>query len=242
MTGKLKVSISYPPLESGHGVPLLAQNRQFQWFKSPTYIYPVVPAYAATLLSVNGFEVIWDDAISEGKTYAEWLGSIRQARPDVVVIETKTPVVKRHWQIIDDIKASEGWAPLVVLVGDHVTALPEESFEHSSVDFALTGGDYDFLLLNLCKTLSSTLTSNDRASLEAGIWYRDEGSVMSTGRFRLDHDLRELPMIDRDLTRWHMYSRNNGNFKRLPGTYIMAGRDCWCGIFSCPDFWTRPSR
>lgn len=227
MTGKLKVSISYPPLESGHGVPLLAQNRQFQWFKSPTYIYPVVPACAATLLSVNGFDVIWDDAISEGKTYAEWLGSIRQARPDVVVIETKTPVVKRHWQIIDEIKASDGWAPLVVLVGDHVTALPEESFEHSGVDFALTGGDYDFLLLNLCKTLSTPRSPEDLASLEPGIWYRDEGSVMSTGPFRLDHDLRELPMLDRDLTRWHMYSRNNGNFKRLPGTYIMAGRDCW---------------
>lgn len=227
MTGKLKVAISYPPLESGHGVPLLAQNRQFQWFKSPTYIYPVVPAYAATLLSVNGFDVVWDDGISEGKTYSEWLISIREARPDVVVMETKTPVVKRHWQIIDDLKATDGWSPLVVLAGDHVTALPEESFHRSKADFVLTGGDYDFLLLNLCKVLSSPLASKDHASLEPGIWYRDGAAVRSTGRFRLDHDLRELPRIDRDLTRWHLYSRNNGNFKSLPGTYTMAGRDCW---------------
>jgi len=57
----MKVSISYPPLESPKGVALLAQNRQFQWFNNPTYIYPMVPAYAATLLKSKGFEVIWDD-------------------------------------------------------------------------------------------------------------------------------------------------------------------------------------
>jgi len=34
-------------------------------------------------------------------------------------------------------------------------------------------------------------------------------------------------MIDRDLTQWHLYSEKNGNYKRLPGTYTMAARDCW---------------
>jgi len=50
----LKIAISYPPLESNKGIPLLSQNRQFQWFKAPTYIYPMVPAYAASLLKENG--------------------------------------------------------------------------------------------------------------------------------------------------------------------------------------------
>ena len=54
-TRNLKISISYPPLESDKGIPLLSQNRQFQWFSEPTYIYPMVPAYAATLLKENGF-------------------------------------------------------------------------------------------------------------------------------------------------------------------------------------------
>ena len=47
---KLKIAISYPPLESKKGTPLLSQNRQFQWFSDPTYIYPMIPATAATLL------------------------------------------------------------------------------------------------------------------------------------------------------------------------------------------------
>ena len=66
----MKVSISYPPLENGNGVPLLGQNRQFQWFKEPTYIYPMIPAYAATLLKEAGYDFLWDDAISEEKSYS----------------------------------------------------------------------------------------------------------------------------------------------------------------------------
>src|SRR3989339_2165585 len=94
-----KISISYPPLESEKGTPLLSQNRQFQWFNSPTYIYPVIPAYAATLLKKNGFDIFWDDGIAEGLTYEKWLNRIVKEDPDIVVIETKTPVIKKHWQI-----------------------------------------------------------------------------------------------------------------------------------------------
>ena len=153
----MKISISYPPLESDKGVPLLSQNRQFQWFSNPTYIYPVVPAHAATMLKSNGFEVLWDDGIAEELEYIKWEERLIKNRPDIIVIETKTPVIKKHWKIINRIKESSrkiGWELLIILIGDHVTALPEESFKNSKVDFILTGGDYDFLLLNLCKNIS----------------------------------------------------------------------------------------
>lgn len=69
----MKIAVSYPPLENVKGTPLLGQNRQFQWFNSPTYIYPMVPAYAATLLKSKGYEVIWNDAIAEEWTFQEYL-------------------------------------------------------------------------------------------------------------------------------------------------------------------------
>jgi len=109
----------------------------------------------------------------------------------------------------------------VVLVGDHVTALPRESMENSKVDYVLTGGDYDFLLLNLVRFLEG------REKLEPGIWYRENGDLRNTRSFKLDHDLDGLPFIDRDLTKWWLYSEKNGNFKETPGTYTMVGRDCW---------------
>ena len=39
--------------------------------------------------------------------------------------------------------------------------------------------------------------------------------------------LNALPFIDRDLTKWWLYSQKNGNYKKIPGTYTMVGRDCW---------------
>ena len=216
----MKIRISYPPIESDKGVPLLGQNRQFQWFSEPTYIYPMVPAYAATVLKQAGYEVIWDDAIAEGKRYKAWFGEIGKQRPDLLVIETKTPVVKKHWRIIDDLKTACPETK-VVLMGDHVTALPEESFEQCKVDFVLTGGDYDFLLLNLARSLEG------KEDLEPGIWYRADNAIQNSGPFVLNHDLNTLPFIDRELTRWDLYNRLNGNYKTFPGTYTMVGRDCW---------------
>jgi radical SAM superfamily enzyme YgiQ (UPF0313 family) len=217
----MKISISYPPLPSEKGVPLLSQNRQFQYFQSPTYIYPVVPAYAATMLGNAGYGVVWDDGIAEEKTYNQWLNDLENNNPDVIMIETKTPVVKKHWSITSDIKKVLP-SSKVVLVGDHVTALPLESMEQSKVDFVLTGGDYDFLLLNLADYLSDKATQ-----LESGIWYRESGSIKNTGQFKLNHSLDDLPHINRDLTKWQLYNERNGNFKVTPGAYTMAGRDCW---------------
>lgn len=220
----MKISISYPPFESEKGTPLLTQNRQFQWFNSPTYIYPMVPAYAASLLKENGYEVFWDDAIAEKKTYQEWLGDIKKEKPDLIAIETKTPVIKRHWQIINDLKKLKtgNWKLKIVLMGDHVTALPEESLENSQVDYVLTGGDYDFMLLNLVNHLTKG------ESLESGWYFRGKnGEIKNTGHFQLNHNLDDLPFIDRELTKWKLYAYDNGDFKYLPGSYLMSGRDCW---------------
>lgn len=216
----MKIMITYPPIETEKGTPLLSQNRQFQYFNEPTYIYPMVPASAAALLKKAGYEVIWSDGIAEEKTYKEWFEEVQKESPDLVAMETKTPVVKRHWQIIEEIKNINPHIK-TVLMGDHVTALPEETMMKSKADFILTGGDYDFLLLNLAKFLEG------KDTLEPGIWHRENGKINNTGKFKLDHDLNTLPFIDRELTKWWLYSEKNGNYKKTPGTYIMAGRDCW---------------
>ena len=146
----MKIIISYPPIDRSKGVPLLSQNRQFQYFKAPTYIYPVVPAQAATLLKQAGHEVIWNDCLAQNWDYQQFLDFIKLEKPDLIAFETKTPVVKEHWKIINDIKGTvsakansktdKGTVPVIVLFGDHVTALPEESFQNSQVDFVLKIG------------------------------------------------------------------------------------------------------
>ena len=197
----VRIAIAYPPLPSEKGVPLLTQNRQFQWFSRPTYIFPVVPATAATMLKKAGHEVLFLDGIAAGLSPEEFDRRLAAFAPDYVVLETKTPVVKRHWAWIagHDYKA--------ILVGDHVTALPGESAVRKNVHAVLCGGDWDYMLLDFL--------SGDR---HAGIY-----------PMVLRHDLKDAPWIDRELVHWELYAHRNGNFKRTPGTYIMSGRDCWHG-------------
>jgi len=123
----VKIIIAYPPLNRFKGCPTLGQNRQFQYFKEPTYIYPVVPAQAATMLKQAGHQVIWLDCIAAEISLEQFLKTLKAERPDVIAIETKTPAVKQHWEIIDEIKGALRGFPKVVFFGDHVTALAEES-------------------------------------------------------------------------------------------------------------------
>ncbi|MBN1419202.1 MAG: radical SAM protein, partial [Planctomycetes bacterium] len=220
----MRVAIAYPPLPDARGVPCLAQNRQFQWFREPSCFYPMVPASAATLAARAGHEVAWLDGIAAGWSHASFVRRLDAFRPDLVLLETKTPVVRRHWAIAAEWKRA--WPGMrIALAGDHATALPEESLARAPIDYVLTGGDYDILFARLADRLE------DGGPLPEGIRRRadPDGRIASTGPFRLDEDLDRLPWIDRDLTQWRLYSRNNGNYRRLPGTYILSGRDCWHG-------------
>ncbi len=211
----MKVAIVYPPLKSDKGVPLLTQNRQFQWFSRPTYIFPVVPATAATLLKEAGHDVLFLDGIAAEMSEAAFDEKLAAFAPDLVVLETKTPVVTRHWKWIEEKSQTDGASgspePLpkvkFVLVGDHVTALPQESIEKPGVWAVIPGGDWDFGLLD----------------------YVAAGCPQGVQPFALRESLAQVPWIDRDLVNWKLYAKKNGNFRRTPGTYIMSGRDCWHG-------------
>ena len=199
----MRIAIAYPPFKSEKGVALLTQNRQFQWFSRPTYIFPVVPATAATMLKKAGHEVLFLDGIASGLSPEAFDAKLAEFRPDIVVLETKTPVVKRHWAWIE----SQRGGAKFMLVGDHVTALPEESIEKPGVWAVIPGGDWDYGLIDFIAA----------------------GCPKGVQPFALKDSIADSPWIDRDLVHWELYAEKNGNFRRKPGTYIMSGRDCWHG-------------
>ena len=149
----------------------------------------------ATLLQKYGDEVLWLDGIAENLSYQQWVEKLLQFQPDLLVMETKTQVIKQHWQIIKKLKTKNAKLK-IALVGDHVTALAQESRKHCPADYIISGGNYDLTLLSILKGIKIN---------------------------RLD----DLPLIDRNLTKWQLYADKNGNYKYPPGTYIMSGRDCW---------------
>ena len=218
----MKILIGYPPTESGKGVALLSQNRQFQWFSNPSYLFPVILGSAATLLKKEGYEIIWLDSIAENISWNNFIKIIEKEKPDLFAFETKTPVVKQHWKIINNLKNKFPKMKIAIL-GDHVTSFPEESLKNSKVDFVLRGGDFDFGLLGLIDWISGKTKK-----APVGIYYRKGEKIISSGEFSLRHNLDELPFIDRELTKWKLYEKEY-NLQGKPFFYIMSGRDCWWG-------------
>lgn len=238
---KFKIAVGYPPIETKKGVPLLSQNRQFQFFNAKTYIYPMVPAYSASMAQERGYDVVWMDGIAEELSYTDWYLQLQKENPNMLMIETKAPVVKQHWKLIDDIK-KENPNLLVVMVGDHVTFDPKETMQNCAVDYIITGGDYDFMLSDLADSITKGV------ELVGGIWGRsgDKGPKLSklvrhednlvtgekdafwvSGPLKQTHNLDDLPFVDRDLTKWELYAYENGNYKYTPATYMYSGKDCW---------------
>lgn len=223
MSASFKILIGYPPTPSKKGIALLSQNRQFQWFSNPTRIYPVILAGAATLARDLGHEVRWMDAIAEGISPSRFFRELESFAPDLFVFETKTPVIRQHWALVDEIKERFP-AVRVAMLGDHVTALPEETFRESKADYVLRGGHYDAALENLLRFLEA----GEAGVPPDGVWKR--GSVCGVlGNDVLPRKpLDDLPWPDRDLTKWKLYQKEY-NLVGNPFQYIMSGRDCWHG-------------
>jgi len=223
MSSPLKILVGYPPTSSPKGTALLSQNRQFQWFSNPTRIYPVILAGAATLARNRGHEVLWCDAIAENLSKKAFLKLLDSFAPDLFVFETKTPVVRQHWALVSELKERRPSMRIAVL-GDHVTALPEETLRACPVDYVLRGGHYDAALDNLI----SFIQSGERGNLPPGVWRRAAiwGVVGNEDFPRAPLD--DLPWPDRDLTKWQLYQQEY-NLVGKPFQYIMSGRDCWHG-------------
>lgn len=197
----------------------------------------MIPAYAASNLQDKGYKVYWMDGIAEKKKYDEWVNELKSLKADYLIVETKSPIVKTHWKQINNIKEKIPSLKLI-WVGDHITYLPLEIFENSKVDYAITGGDYDFVVVSLLNHIYKG------EPLEGGVYWRasnkdiktkphgtnilkNKQKICNSGPASLRHNLDTLPFIDRDLTKWQLYAYENGNYKYTPATYMYSGRDCW---------------
>jgi radical SAM superfamily enzyme YgiQ (UPF0313 family) len=213
----VKVAIVYPPVLKDGRYPLLSQNRHLKFSASrEVRIFPLIPASAATLVKAAGHEVLWLDGINTRLTPEGYREALDAFAPDLVVLETKAPVIEAHWAHIAEEK---GRFPqrLYALAGDHVSYFPEESLLKSPVDFVLAGGDFDLETRDLAEHLAG------RGPWPLGVWGR-QGRELRKGAHRSpDADLDALPFIDRGLTRWRDY----GEAYLLPGAaYILSGRGC----------------
>ncbi len=213
------ISITYPPLDYNRQAVFSYSDNEI-FFNIPTYSYPMISSSAATLLKNSGYNVHFLDAMSENISTIKWLDNIKQREADIILLAPHTAVVNYYYDVINSIK-SKNDEIIIVLAGEHVSALPEEAFEKSNVDYILSGCDYDLIFVNLINYL------NSKEKLGKGIYRKVAGKVKFSGIYKSEIFLDNLPYIDRDLTNYKLYSKNNIAFKRNKSTYIYTSRQSY---------------
>ena len=226
----MKIAVSYPPIMNKDGQKaMVSQNRNVQYFKKPTYLLPVIHAQAATWLRDLGHTVCWDDGNAQLKSFDDWFSDLIDWGPEMVVLESTTPVMKFYWNLIHQIKKHLPEC-IVVMTGYHSMKKPEETLNESPTDIVLKSNHVDFSLTKLVSYMENNTDWRESVSIEGFCIRSTNGGLRSTGDFKRVEKLQESPLIDRDLVEWKNYAYENGNFLQTPGTYSTSViRDCTFG-------------
>lgn len=208
-----KIAVVYPPFKKGNDYPLLSQNRHLKFSGSlEVRIFPVILANMATNIKNRGYDVLWLDGINERMDMAHFNSQLIEFEPDMIIMETKAPVIQMHWEYANYLKDTFPEVKLALL-GDHVSHVPDESFEKDmAIDYTLPGGYYDFTAPELIDHL------NGKCDMPGGIhWKGGKSGSQKT------YDQKDVPIIDRELTKSHIYHEA---YLMHPAAYIMSGRGC----------------
>jgi len=227
----LKVAISYPPIVNARGQKaMVSQNRNVQYFKTPTYLLPVTYAQAATWLKQLKFKIRWDDGNAKLKTFEKWFSDLVRWNPDVVVFESTTPVMKFYWQLTNDLKRVLP-ETIFIMTGYHSMRKPEETLDLSRTDVVLKSNHVDFVLAKLLPYIRDHQANWRKNCNIEGLTIRIKGGeYRDTGEFRRVEPVNKSPIVDRDLVEWKNYAYENGNYLQIPGTYATSViRDCMFG-------------
>src|SRR3990172_1864173 len=122
--------------------------------KSGTLYFPMWLAYAAGVLSENGFDVDLIDAPADDYSIEDVAEKARRFQPSLIVLDTSTPSIYNDVAVAGQLKELCP-SSFVVLVGTHVSALPDETLNIDKRVDAIARYEYDYTLLDLAKTLET---------------------------------------------------------------------------------------
>jgi anaerobic magnesium-protoporphyrin IX monomethyl ester cyclase len=158
--------------------------------KSGTLYFPMWLAYATGVLEHSGFEVDFMDAPAEGDTFDKVLLRARGFDPKLIVVDTSTPSIFNDVEIAGRLKDNLPKA-FVILVGTHVSALPEDTLKIDKRVDGVARQEYDYTLRELAFAWKN---GNDVKDV-AGISYRQGDTIIDNPQRPFIEDLDEIPFV-----------------------------------------------
>ncbi|MCX5713984.1 MAG: radical SAM protein [Candidatus Omnitrophica bacterium] len=179
-------------------------------------------AYATAVLEKDGFEARLLDMVAEGMEKKDLPSLVRKEKPDFVVMDSTTPSIYSDIECARIIKDES--AAKVIMVGPHVSALPEETLRcaQGAVDVACIG-EYDYTVRDVIRNYADL-------SGVLGIAFNNQGKVIKNASRPFIEDLDGLPFpawSHLDLMKYF-----DGG-KLYPYIDIISGRGCPNGCIFC---------
>lgn len=206
-------------------------TKSARWFarsRGRVQRHPDYLCTAAAVLEAAGHEVYFRDAQAKNEPTQALIPALRAFQPDLAVLQTSTPSIDADIEAAHACKNATG--ARVVLVGSHVSAVPEDTLERAqgAVD-AIALGEYDHTLRDLANGVPLADC--------AGLAYPEAGGVVRTAPRPYIEDLDELPF-----PAWQHISledyRDAG--KLFPFLTLLSGRGCFgrCTFCQYPQVMT----
>lgn len=196
--------------------------------KSGVLYYPIWLAYATGVLEQDGAEsehsysVTMIDAPAAGYSLLDVLSLVDARPPRLVVIDTSTPSIHNDVEVAAEIKAHVPNV-FVLLVGPHVSALPEESLVLCPEADAVARGEFEYTVRDLARMIRS---GGELSEID-GLSFRDRsGRVVHNPDRPLIQDLDALPFVSEVYAR-HLHIKDYFySIARYPQVTILTGRGC----------------
>ncbi|MBI5789560.1 MAG: radical SAM protein [Candidatus Schekmanbacteria bacterium] len=193
--------------------------------KSGTLYFPMWLASAAGVLQKEGHEVDLIDAPADGYELDYIIERAGKLNPGLIVLDTSTPSIYNDAGVAGKLK---GILPesFVILVGTHVSALPEESLNIDQRVDAIAQYEYDYTLAELAKTLAQ---KGDLRNVP-GIIFKDNDKIIHNPRRQFIKDLDAVPFVS-EVYKKFLKIENYFNPNALyPMVTISTSRGC---VFPC---------
>ena len=196
--------------------------------KSGTLYFPIWLSYCVGVLEQDGFQVAFIDAPARNMERHHVLKLAAEFNPRMIVLDTSTPSIQNDVSFAADLKLSLPQS-FVVLVGTHVSALPEQTMETSNAIDAVARGEYELTIRDLARMLAGIDAVRpddvDLKSIHGLSFQLDRTVVHNSDRNHMDN-LDELPWVSR-VYKKHLHIGDYYNADALyPMVTLITSRGC----------------
>jgi anaerobic magnesium-protoporphyrin IX monomethyl ester cyclase len=189
--------------------------------KSGVMYYPIWLSYATGVLEKNGFQVRLIDAPADHYDLQHIIKLCEEFRPQLIVMDTSTPSINNDIHVAETLR-NQLKDVFILLVGPHVTALPQESLRISPAINAIARGEYDYTVLEVARAVES----GSELSSVLGLSYSYNGEIFHNPDRPLIQDLDNLPFVSEVYKRHLKIENYFYSITQYPEVAIITGRGC----------------